>query len=192
MSTVENLFGLEEIRHRWGWFLAFGILLIAVGVLALTFVPIATLGTVIFLGWLMFFGGILEGAFAFYARRWSGALLHILASILGIVFGLMVVSHPVAGALGWTLLFASYFTVIGIFRAIAAIHLKYKGWGWAVFDGIVTLVLGILLWLDWPASAIWFMGLAIGISMILRGWTTAMVAFGMRSFSPDVLEQKVA
>jgi len=73
----------------------------------------------------------------------GGVLLHVLGAVLGILVGLIVVTHPVAGALAWTLLFAAYFTVIGIFRTIAAIQLKYQSWGWAVFDGIVTLVLGL-------------------------------------------------
>ena len=187
MTSVATAIGLHEIRMRWGWFLALGILLIGVGFFALTFTPAATLGTVLVLGWLVAFSGVLEGVFAFHARRWTGVLLHVLGCVLGIFLGLMVVTHPVAGALAWTLLFASYFTVIGIFRTIAALHLKYKGWGWAVFDGLVTFVLGILLWLDWPASAIWFIGFALGIAMILRGWTMIMFAFAIRSLNRSAL-----
>src|SRR5207253_534096 len=83
---------------------------------------------------------------------------------------LLLVTHPVAGALAWTLLFASFFTVIGLFRLIAATRLKFPDWGWAAFDGAVTLLLGILLWADWPWSGFWFLGLSIGIALLLRGW----------------------
>jgi uncharacterized membrane protein HdeD (DUF308 family) len=192
MSTIATLIGLEQVRHRWGWFLALGIILIAFGVIALSFVPAATLGSVLALGWLMVVSGIIEGVYAFYARRWSGVLLHVLGAVLAILVGLMVVTHPVAGALAWTLLFASYFTVIGIFRVIAAIQLKYRSWGWAVFDGVVTLVLGLPLWAEWPASASWFIGFALGIALILRGWAMVMFAFAVRAFTDKTLLERVA
>ncbi len=183
MSTAASLIGLEPVCHRWGWFLALGIILIALGVLSLTFAPAATLASVLVLGWLMFVSGIIEGVYAFHARGWGGVLLHVLGAVLGILMGLLVVTHPVAGALAWTLLFASYFTVVGLFRTIAAIHLRYRSWGWAVFDGIVTLSLGLLLWAEWPVSAIWFLGFALGIALILRGWTMVMFALAARAFT---------
>lgn len=183
MSTAASLIGLEQVRHRWGWFLALGMILIALGILSLAFVPAATLASVLVLGWLMFASGIIEGVCAFYARGWGGIMLHILGAVLGILTGLLVVTHPVAGALAWTLLFAAYFTVVGLFRTIAAIHLKYRSWGWAVFDGIVTVVLGLLLWAEWPVSAIWFLGFALGVALILRGWTMVMFALAVRAFT---------
>ena len=88
-----------------------------------------------------------------------------------------------AGALACTLLFTSYFVVIGIFQMIATISLKFPGWRWSVFNAVVTFVLGILLWLAWPSSSVWFIGLAVGIAMILRGWSFVIFAFAIRRFS---------
>jgi uncharacterized membrane protein HdeD (DUF308 family) len=96
----------------------------------------------------------------------------------------------VVGALAWTLLFASFFTVIGTFRVIAAIRLKFPNWGWAVFDGVVTLVLGILLWAEWPWSGIWFIGFAVGISLVLRGWSYVMFALAIHSLACLVSSRK--
>lgn len=183
MSTLVPLLSLEPLQRRWGWFFAFGLGLIVLGVAALAFMPAATLGSVLALGWLMFLGGVIEAVYAFHTRSWGGVLLHLLAAVLGILVGLLIVTHPVVGALGWTLLFASYFTVMGLFRTIAAIHLRYQVWGWAVFDGLVTLALGFLLWAAWPVSALWFLGLALGITLILRGWTTVMFALAVRAFA---------
>jgi len=97
--------------------------------------------------------------------------------------GLLVAIHPVAGALAWTLLFASFFTVIGIFRIVAAVRLKFPLWGWAVFDGAVTTLLGLILWVSWPWSGLWFLGVALGVSLILRGWSYVMLAIAARSLS---------
>lgn len=182
MATLSPFTGLEHLRGSWGWFLAFGILMIVLGAIALVFTPAATLGTVLLLGWLMIVSGIVEFVQAFHVRRWGGALLHLLGGVLGVFVGLLVITHPVAGALVWTMIFAAFFTVLGTFRAIAAVHLRYRSWGWALFDGLVTLALGILLWVQWPVSAAWFLGLALGVTLLLRGWTAIMFSFAVRRF----------
>ena len=92
------------------------------------------------LGWLIVVSGVIEAVHAFRMRKWGGIFLHLVGGILGVLIGLLVVTHPVAGALAWTLLFAAFFTVIGIFRLVAAIRLKFPNWGWAAFDGTVTLL----------------------------------------------------
>ena len=181
MAATVLLFDLGDLRRKWGWFLALGIIMIVFGMIALAIMPAATIGTVLILGWLMIFSGIVEAIHGFQVRSWGGFFLHLLGGIVGVLIGLLVVTHPVAGALAWTLLFASFFTVIGLFRLIAATRLKFPNWGWAAFDGAVTLLLGILLWADWPWSGFWFLGLSIGISLLLRGWSHVMIALALRS-----------
>jgi uncharacterized membrane protein HdeD (DUF308 family) len=181
MVTSPLLFELEEVRQRWGWLLFLGIVMVVLGTIALFIMPAATVGTVLVLGWLLVFSGVMETIQAFRERKSGGLFLHLIGGVLGVLVGLLVVTHPVAGALAWTLLFASFFTVIGIFRLVAAIRLKFPNWGWAVFDGIVTTALGLLLWLEWPWSGLWFMGLAVGISLILRGWSYVMFALAVHN-----------
>jgi uncharacterized membrane protein HdeD (DUF308 family) len=177
-----TLLALDPALHRkWGWFLALGIALIVLGVIALSVMTAATIATVMVFGWLMVFSGVVEAVHGFQVRGWGGVVLHLVAGILGVLIGLLVVTHPVAGALAWTLLFASFFTVIGIFRLIAAVRLKFPNWGWAAFDGGITLLLGILLWAEWPVSGFWFLGFTIGIALILRGWSHVMLALALRS-----------
>jgi uncharacterized membrane protein HdeD (DUF308 family) len=176
-------FEFDRLRHRWGWLLTLGIVMVFLGTVALFMIPAATLGTVLVLGWLLVISGIVEAVQAFRVRRWGGMFLHLIGGILGILVGLLVVTHPVAGALAWTMLFASFFTVIGIFRLVTAIRLRFPNWGWAVFDGAVTLALGVLLWVQWPSSAIWFLGLAVGVSLILRGWSYIMFSIAVRNLA---------
>lgn len=186
MATNPLLFELEIIRPRWGWLLALGILMIILGTVALFLIPAATIGTALVLGWLLVFSGIIELIHAFRVKKWGGLFLHLIGGVLGILVGLLVVTHPLAGAVAWTLLFASFLTVIGLFRLITAISLRFPNWGWAVFDGIITLALGFLLWAQWPWSGLWFLGLAVGISLILRGWTYVMFAFAIHSIYPAI------
>jgi uncharacterized membrane protein HdeD (DUF308 family) len=179
---TSNVFLLaEDIRHKWGWLLALGISMVFLGTIALFITPAATLGTVLVLGWLLVVSGVVEAIQAFRVRRWGGIFLHLIGGVLGILVGLLVVTHPIAGALAWTLLFASFFTVIGLFRLVTAIRLKFPNWGWAAFDGAITLLLGVLLWIDWPGSGVWFLGFAVGISLLLRGWSYVMFAIAVRT-----------
>ena len=102
MSTPALFNDFTQLHHRWGWFLALGILLVVLGIVALVYTPAATLASVLVLGWLMFFSGIVEAVHAFHARGWGGVLLHVAGGALGILIGLLVVTHPIAGALAWT------------------------------------------------------------------------------------------
>jgi len=181
MTTGALVFEFRDIRHRWGWLLVLGLSMVILGTIALFLAPAATLGTVLVLGWLLVVSGVVEAIQAFRVRRWTGIFLHLIGGVLGILVGLLIVTHPVAGALVWTLLFASFFTVIGLFRLVAAIRLKFPNWGWAAFDGAVTLLLGVMLWIDWPGSGLWFLGFAVGVSLLLRGWSYVMFAIAVRS-----------
>ncbi len=145
---------LENLRHRWGWFLLLGIILICLGTIALLMTPVATVAAVLVLGWLMVASGVIEIIHGFRMHGWGGIFLHLIGGIVGVVIGLLVVTHPIAGALAWTLLFASFLTVIGLFRVIIALRLKFMNWGWAVFDGVITLLLGVLVWAGWPSSGL--------------------------------------
>ena len=183
---------MDVLRPRWGWLLFVGILMATLGTIALLMVPAATIGTALVAGWLLVFSGIIEMVHAFRVRRWGGLFLHLIGGVFGLIVGLSVVTHPLAGAVAWTLLFASFLSVVGLFRMIAAIRLKFSHWGWTVFDGIVSLGLGILLWADWPWSGLWFLGLSVGISLILRGWSYAMFAIAIRNLLVSVEMRRAA
>jgi len=181
MSTYAFTLDLDSLRDRWGWLLALGALMIALGIAALVFAPFATLGTVYVLGWLITISGIVEAIHAFHLSRWGGVFLHIAGGVLGVLLGLLIVTHPESGALVLTMLLAAYLMVIGLFRAIAALYLRHRSWGWAAFDGAVTLALGLLLWTAWPLSGLWFLGFALGIALLLRGWSVVMFATAVRA-----------
>jgi uncharacterized membrane protein HdeD (DUF308 family) len=185
-ATTLLYYDSEHLRPKWGWLLFLGIVMVILGAIAMFIMPAATIGTVLVLGWLLMISGVIEMIHAIRVQKWGGLFLHLVAGVLGILVGLLVVTHPIAGALAWTLLFAAFFTVIGLFRLLAAIYLKFSNWGWAVFDGIVTLGLGILIWAEWPWSGFWFIGLALGVSLILRGWSYIMLALALHSLPVPV------
>jgi uncharacterized membrane protein HdeD (DUF308 family) len=135
-------------------------------------------------GWFLIVTGVMEVVSAVWARRWTGFFLHLLAGILDGIIGLLIVTHPGAALLGLTLLLAAFFMVGGVYRLITALMLQLPNWGWAALGGFVTLLLGILLWVEWPWSAFWFIGLCVGIEMLFRGWAWVMLALTIRTTVP--------
>src|ERR1700704_7108887 len=84
MVTSPLLFELEEVRQRWGWLLFLGIVMVVLGTIALFIMPAATIGTVLVLGWLLVFSGIIEMIHGFQVRRWGGLFLHLIGGVLGV------------------------------------------------------------------------------------------------------------
>ena len=173
---------LKELRRGWGWLLFWGILLIVLGIIALGDAVLVTFVSIIIFGWVLLIAGIVEAVQAIRHRKAGPGhlLLHVLNAVLGIVVGVMLLRNSLAGALVITLLLAAYFTVAGIFRIVAALTVRIPGWGWALASGIITLILGILVWLGWPHSGLWIIGLFIGIDLIIAGWAQVALALAVR------------
>ena len=89
-------------------------------------------------------------------------------------------TSPVDSALVLTLLLAVYFMVIGIFRIVASLTMRFPNWGWVLFSGIVSFILGVLTKQQWPLSGLWIIGLFIGIDMIFSGWSYVMLSLAAR------------
>lgn len=172
--------GWQDFRQNWGWLLALGIVWIILGVIALVDSIAATIASMLVFGWVLLIAGIVEAVQAFRHRRGGHLFLHVLEAVLSFVVGLMLLRHPLAGALVMTLLLAAYFIVAGIFRIVAALSIRSPQWGWALGNGIITLILGILVWAQWPVSGLWIIGLFIGIDLIVTGWTRVMLALTAR------------
>ena len=174
---------IAELQPRWGWFVALGVGLTLLGVCAVATPFMTTLTSVVFYGWLLLFSGISETIAAFSARPWAGVLLHLLGGILNVVVGVAIIGHPDAGAQGLTLLFAAFFLVGGLFRAFAAVVMQFPSWGWSVAGGLVTAVLGCMVWRQLPSSSEWLIGTYVGVELISRGWSLVMFALAARQLT---------
>jgi uncharacterized membrane protein HdeD (DUF308 family) len=171
---------LDVVWRAWRWFLVLGILLMILGALALAASALMTLGTMVFFGFLLLIGGVIQLIHAFKARGWGGLFLLLLTGILGVVTGGLMVRHPGAAALSLTLLLASFFMVGGLFRVVGSLLLRFPNWGWACLSGVIAFLLGVMLVMEWPASGLWFIGIYIGITLIFEGWGWVMVALAAR------------
>jgi uncharacterized membrane protein HdeD (DUF308 family) len=167
--------GMEEIRASWGWFLVLGILLAICGVACIAFDVTATFTTVLVFGWLLMISGVFALVHAFRTGTWSGFFFYLLSALFRGFTGYLLIRYPLIGAESLTLVLASFFIVGGLFRAIGAGMAKFPRWGWSVFSGIVSAMLGVILLVQIPISGIWFIGFAIGVDLVIDG--VAVIGF---------------
>lgn len=167
---------LDKIHDSWGWFVALGIALIALGVVCIMGDMTATLATVLALGWLLVIGAVIALVQAFRAYDWSGFWLYFLTGLLRGVAGYVLIRYPGSGEVSITILLASLFIVGGIFRTVGAASLRFPSWGWAAFSGIVSLILGFMLIYQLPTASLWFIGFLVGVDFIFDG--VSLIALG--------------
>jgi uncharacterized membrane protein HdeD (DUF308 family) len=167
--------GVAEVRRSWGWFLALGILLMILGVACMVYNVSATFATVYVFGWLLLIGGVVSLIQSFRTGTWSGFFIFLLIALFRGFTGYLLIRYPMTGAVTLTLILASFLIVSGIFRAIGSSAIKFPRWGWSVAAGIISAVLGIMLLVQMPVSAVWFIGFALGLDLIVDG--IAMTGF---------------
>jgi uncharacterized membrane protein HdeD (DUF308 family) len=185
MEQIIQLTGAGELRRSWGWFLALGIALIVLGTIALGSSLLMTIASVFFFGWLLIIGGVMEAIHAFWRKRWAGFFLDLLTGILYVIAGWMMVTNPQESALLLTLIIAMFLVFEGVFRIVAALAARYPHWGWVLFNGVISLLLGILIWRQWPYSGLWVIGLFVGIEMLLNGWSLVMLSLTARKLPEE-------
>ena len=180
MASPLMLTGFDQVRSKWGWFVGLGIALILVGSIAVGAGYLTTLVTMIFLGWMLIFTGVIEAISAFYMRGWGGFFLHLLGATLDLVLGYLFLAHPAQGAAVLTVFLACFFFVGGAFRIVTALSTQFPGWGWSLLSGAINVVLGVLLLNQWPASGLWFIGFCVGLELIFRGWFWVMLGMSLK------------
>jgi uncharacterized membrane protein HdeD (DUF308 family) len=171
---------IKTVHDHWQWFLFSGIALIILGIFAVGAATLTSFVTIFFLGALLLIGGITKLIYAFWARKWTGFFLTLLVGILYVVTGFLCLTKPVAALAALTLVIGSLFVVTGIFKIVASVVARFEQWGWILFSGIVSLILGIIVLTEWPLASLWVIGLFVGIDLIVYGWTWVLLALGAR------------
>ncbi|HVC99223.1 MAG TPA: HdeD family acid-resistance protein [Pirellulales bacterium] len=181
--TELQLVGLEEVGRKWGWLFGVGLVLVVLGMVAIGASVLATLATMVFIGCLMLFGGILQTIHAIAMRGWSGFYIDLLAGVLYTVVGFVIVAHPGATAVALTLMIAVLLILGGIFRIVIAFAVSYQNRIWLLLHGVINLLLGFMIWHDWPVSGLWVIGLFVGIDMLFNGWSLIMLGLAAKKLT---------
>ena len=171
---------IREVREHRTWFLVMGILLIIIGTIAVGSAFGATMVSMIFLGWVLIISGLFELIHAIARRQWKGFFISLIGGVLYAVAGAIVLGNPGIAAITLTLLVAMRLIAAGTFRVVVALTATMEHRGWLLFNGLISLLPGVLIWRSWPVSGLWVIGLFIGIDVIIDGWTEIMLAMVAR------------
>jgi uncharacterized membrane protein HdeD (DUF308 family) len=173
---------MDVLQKGWGWLLGLGILLSVLGLVLIAAPVLGTLAIDLLVGWFLIIGGIAQLVHAFMEKAWRGFLLELASGLLYLVVGGLLVFYPLAGAQALTIFLAAFLLVEGIVRIAMALRVRpAQGWGWLLFGGIAAVILALLIWMQWPASGLWVIGLLVGINLLFTGWSLTMMAIALRA-----------
>jgi uncharacterized membrane protein HdeD (DUF308 family) len=169
------------LKRASGFSIVLGILMIIAGIIAMFAPWEAGLVITVVVGWSAIFNGVAQIIFGFRTHGGWHVILEVLLGIIYIIAGVYLLMHPVGGLLALTLILASALLVYGVFALVLALRIKpHNGWGWVLFDGIITIMLGILIWAHWPFNSDWVVGTLFGISIFMSGVTRLMMSLALR------------
>jgi uncharacterized membrane protein HdeD (DUF308 family) len=169
------------LNESIGWTIGLSIIMILAGIAAIAVPPFAGVAVAILVAWLLVFSGIAHLVFAWHTRTSGGLVWGMILGILYIAIGAYLIVRPIAALASLTLLLAAYLLFEGVLEFILFFRLRPSpGAGWLLFDGIVTLVLGVMIWMTWPSNTEWVIGTLVGISILFGGASRLMLALKAR------------
>jgi uncharacterized membrane protein HdeD (DUF308 family) len=176
-----------SLHEHWVLFLIEGIILVILGLAAIVLPPIATLAIEILLGWLFLISGIVGLITTFWMRQAPGFWWSLISAILAIAAGIVLLLWPLSGVLSLTLVLIVFFGIEGIASIMFAFEHKRElsgRWGWMLASGIIDLILAAIILAGLPGTAVWAIGLLVGINMVFGGSALIAMALQAREIDP--------
>jgi uncharacterized membrane protein HdeD (DUF308 family) len=189
MTLQQDLPSIEAkvnaaIREHWKAFLIEGILLVILGLAAMIVPPLASLAVTIFLGWMFLISGIAGLALTFWARQMPGFWWSLLSAALAVIAGIVLLAQPVEGTLTLTIVVGAYFLAEGVATIMYALEHRRElsqRWSWMLVAGLMDLLIAAVIIAGLPESALWAVGLLVGINLLFGGASLIGVALAARN-----------
>jgi|SRR6516225_9566458 uncharacterized membrane protein HdeD (DUF308 family) len=171
----------SSTRGGTGWMMIWGIVMLICGIAAIALPWASGIGVAIVVGWVLIFSAVSHLIFAFHTNSVGGALWQILLTLIYGAAGVFMLMNPLAGLVTLTLVLAVFLLIEAALETALYFQLRRAvSAGWILFDAIVTLILAVVIWSQWPSSALWFIGTIIGVSLIFSGFARLSLASAMR------------
>ena len=181
------------LRQASGWAILWGVLLVLFGVLAVGSPLLAAVTVSAVISWLIILAGLIHLVVAFHAHGAGSMIWKGLVGLAYIFFGGYLLVHPLLGVASLTLLLASLFLIEGILDIVLYFNLRpARGAAWVLFDGLVTMLLGVFIGFHWPSSSAWAIGTLVGVSMIISGVARVMMSLAVRKLNQTTTLPKAA
>jgi uncharacterized membrane protein HdeD (DUF308 family) len=186
---MSNLSDIARAQSRLGTGWGFAVMLL--GILAMMAPFISGVAVTSLVAVFITAAGLAMTVYAFKAGSFGKGLLQFLFGGITVLCGIAMFVTPILSMFGLTGLLMAYFVVDGLFAIISGVRGRPQpGWGWVIVSGIASIVLAVLLWLEWPASGVYAVGLLVGIRLIFTGWSIAMLGM-LGDATVDVVEDAV-
>lgn len=167
----------EYLQKHWKIFLGEGIVFMLLGLCAIILPQLFTLALTVVLGWLILLGGLVLVIRTLVFRLMPGFGVWFFIGVLQLVVGYLLIEDPAQGALTLTILLTLMFFLEGLAKISFALLMRpLSHWGWMLFSGFTAFVFSIVIWIGWPWTAQWLLGLLLGINMIFVGWSLVRVS----------------
>jgi uncharacterized membrane protein HdeD (DUF308 family) len=192
MATSNATQGLRGpgalVKKATGWFIGIGVLFVVLGIFAIAEPFAAGLGVTLLVGWLLVIGAVAHFIAAFKGGGAKHVLLQVLVGIVYLIGGLYFLTHTIMGVSTLTLLLAGVILAEGVLEILAYLRLRsMHGALWLLINGVVTLMLGGLIWLHWPSSSVWAIGTLVGVNLLMTGISRLMLGLAARKLVRAVL-----
>jgi len=173
------------IHKHWTLFLVEGILLTVLGVLAILLPAVASLAATLIFGWILLLSGGMGLVTTIRARHAPGFGWSLLSALIGLVAGVLLLARPVLGTVSLTAVLIAFLMAEGVVSIFYATeHRKgfSAGWGWMLASGLLDLVLAVILLAGLPGTAVWALGVLLGVNMIVGG--AALISMALQARLP--------
>ena len=178
MSGTSIAQGLKASR---GWLLVLGIAYVIMGWVAIGYPMAATIAVELLVGYLLLFGGVVSVIGSFFSGNLKNFILIFLSGILYLIVGFLLVTNLKEGIIALTLLLAAFLLVEGFFKIITAFQVKpAKNWIWILVSGVASVILGVMIWAEFPESSAFILGLLVGIYFLINGLGLIMFSFALK------------
>jgi len=174
--------GIETLRAKWGWVVALGVVFLVAGFVAFGSVMTATVASVLVVGFMMMAGGVGEIVHAFAVKTWGRFFLWLALGLLYLLGGISVIMNPLLAASFLTLMLGGALLASGIIRIVLAFQMKEgSSWLMVALSGAISILIGVMILLRWPASSLFVLGTFLGIDLIFIGTSWIMMGLALRN-----------
>jgi uncharacterized membrane protein HdeD (DUF308 family) len=178
---------VDVVRQASTFSIVWGVLLIVLGMAAVGSPFLAAVAVNVAIAWLIVLAGSIHLILAFRAHGAGSMIWKLLVGVAYVCFGIYLILHPVLAVASLTLILASLFLIEGVLDIVLFVKMRSVGGSiWVLTDGIITILLGLLIYMQWPSSTAWAIGTLVGISMIISGVARVMMSVAVRKAAGTV------
>jgi uncharacterized membrane protein HdeD (DUF308 family) len=171
---------MDSLKNHRTLLFVEGILFTILGFFAVALPGISTLSAEIFIGWLLIISGAIQLYRTFKMRETEGFAGSLIVGLLYMIFGILLILFPIAGIYSLTALLIFFFAAEGIAKIFLGFQFRsVKPWGWFIVNGVIALLLALVIWWGWPATALWTLGMLVGINLIFFGVSLISLALAL-------------